>query len=57
MVRGHRIEKLLKLSEEYGLKTDDLLSDPDRVSDLSDQHGAPRYPNFMEGKMEARRLR
>ena len=46
VVRGHRIERLLKLSSEYGLDVGDLIKDEIKVRELSDQYTSPRYPNF-----------
>lgn len=50
IMKGHRIETLLKASGKYCLKVDDVLSDIERMRDLSDQYGAPLYPNFIGRK-------
>ena len=53
VVKGHRIEKLLDICRGRGLEVGPFLRDIELVSDLSDQYGAPRYPNFM-GRREWR---
>lgn len=51
-IKGHRIEDLMKLAENYGIDFSNLLRDRERIEELSDQYFAPRYPNFRSRRGE-----